>query len=181
MSSSKVNFPLSPNLRLARRGSATPVECTEKKSPLRRGSWSPNLRLLRRSSDSNAVKDSQSLVRTSVFLRPSFVPFCFVTNARALSMETFYFGFVCLSCCNRNFCFFSFFFLKRNSQVTTQFSPTLQRCHSGCVSCLQRVCFIFRMNFTLTKFFYCSMDESSSCTTAATSVQIWVSISLCSM
>lgn len=106
MSSSKVNFPLSPNLRLARRGSATPVECTEKKSPLRRGSWSPNLRLLRRSSDSNAVKDSQSLVRTSVFLRPSFVPFCFVTNARALSMETYYFGFVCLS----YFCFFFFFF-----------------------------------------------------------------------
>lgn len=92
--------------------------------------------------------------------------------------KLYYFGFVCLSCCNRNFCFFSFSFLKRNSQVTTQFSPTLQRCHSECVSCLQRVCFIFRMNFTLTKFFYCSMDESSSCTTAATSVQIWVSISL---
>ena len=185
MSSSKVNFPLSPNLRLARRGSATPVECTEKKSPLRRGSWSPNLRLLRRSSDSNAVKDSQSLVRTSVFLRPSFVPFCFVTNARALSMETLLFWLCLFRLLQSQFLFlffsFSFSFLKRNSQVTTQFSPTLQRCNSECVSCLQRVCFIFRMNFTLTKFFYCSMDESSSCTTAVTSVQIWVSISLCSM
>lgn len=112
MSSSKVNFPLSPNLRLARRGSATPVECTEKKSPLRRGSWSPNLRLLRRSSDSNAVKDSQSLVRTSVFIRPSFVPFCFVTNARALSMETLLFWLCLFKLLQSQFLFLFFSFLK---------------------------------------------------------------------
>jgi len=40
------------------------LECAEKKSPLfRRGSWSPNLRLLRRDSNSNFLGDSQSLVR----------------------------------------------------------------------------------------------------------------------
>lgn len=59
----KVKFMLSPNVRLARRGSASPVECSEKKSPLlRRGSWSPNIRLLRRASDSNFSKDSEAVV-----------------------------------------------------------------------------------------------------------------------
>lgn len=62
--SANVKLSLSPNLRLARRGSTSPLECGEKKSPLlRRGSWSPNLRFLRRASDSNFLKDSQSLVR----------------------------------------------------------------------------------------------------------------------
>lgn len=62
-----MKFTLSPNVRLARRGSATPVECSEKKSPLlRRGSWSPNIRLLRRGSDSNFLKDSENLVRKGI-------------------------------------------------------------------------------------------------------------------
>ena len=62
--SAKVKFSLSPNLKLSRRGSTSPLECGEKKSPLfRRGSLSPNLRLLRRASDSNFLKDSHSLVR----------------------------------------------------------------------------------------------------------------------
>ena len=112
MSSSKVNFSLSPNLRLARRGSATPLECTEKKSPLlRRGSWSPNLRLLRRSSDSNAVKDGQTLVRIRFF--PELVLFHFVLlPMRASSRwKLNCFGFVCLRCCSRSF-FLFFFVLK---------------------------------------------------------------------
>ena len=74
MSSAKVKFSLSPNLRVVRRGSLTPLESKEKKSPLsRRGSWSPNLRLLRRASDSNVFKDSQSLVRNPVHCSANFV------------------------------------------------------------------------------------------------------------
>ena len=63
----KVKFMLSPNVRLTRRGSASPVECSEKKSPLlRRGSWSPNIRLLRRASDSNFLKDSEAVVSNAI-------------------------------------------------------------------------------------------------------------------
>lgn len=96
-------------------------------------------------------------------------------------METFWLCLFVYKLLQSQFFFSSHFFFFFNSQVATQCSPILQRCHSEYVSCLQRVCFIFRMNFTLTKFFYCSMDESSSCNTAVTSVKIWVSISLCSM
>ena len=89
--SAKVNLTLSPNLRLLRRGSATPLERTEKKSPLlRRGSWSPNLRLLRRSSDSSFLKDSQSLVRNLAELRNSYVRgFCWQC-ARAVDGKNAY-------------------------------------------------------------------------------------------
>lgn len=49
-----VKWPRSPNMRLGRRASATPAELL-KPALVRRGSWSPNFRLTRRSSDSSAI------------------------------------------------------------------------------------------------------------------------------